>query len=238
MQRYFVNKKDNNQFELSQEDTHHIKTVMRMKLEDLIEVVFNEKVYLTKIKKLQPLVVASIIEEYLAYNELDVKVTICQSLVKENKMDLILQKGVELGATSFIPLQTKNSIIKGTKKDFEKKVSRWQEIVKNASRQAKRNIVPKVFDVLTVKELGEIKYDLKILCTVNEMTRNLKNILQNNTKCDTMIIVVGPEGGFTRDEEEYLIQKGFLSTSLSKFVLRTETAALCALSMINYEYER
>lgn len=155
MQRYFVNKKDNNQFELSQEDTHHIKTVMRMKLEDIVEVVFNEKVYLTKIKKLQPLVVVEIIEENLAYNELGVKVTICQSLVKEAKMDLILQKSVELGATSFIPLQTKNSIIKGKKEDFEKKVSRWQEIVKNASRQSKRNIVPKVFDVLTVKELGE-----------------------------------------------------------------------------------
>ena len=115
----------------------------------------------------------------------------------------------------------KNSIIKGDDKDFLKKVNRWQRIVKEASEQSKRNIIPEVKNVSTIKEIIKTDYDIKILCTVNELSRSLKNILQNNKKCGTMIIVVGPEGGFTREEEEFLIANNFLSTSLGNLVLRT-----------------
>ena len=83
-----------------------------------------------------------------------------------------------------------------------------------------------------------IDYDLKILCTVNEVSNSLKFVLQKYKKCDKMIIVIGPEGGFTKEEEGVLIEHGFLSVTLGNLVLRTETASLCALSMINYEYER
>ena len=237
MQRYFCFNKDNNKFTLSLDDTYHITKVMRMNINDLIEIVYNEKVYISKIIELNPCVVALIDKELETYNELDVKVTICQSLVKEAKMDLILQKCTELGAYSFIPLKVKNSIIKGDEKDFLKKVNRWQRIVKEASEQSKRNIIPEVMNVSSIKEISNLSYDVKILCTVNELSRSLKNILQNNKKCDTMIIVVGPEGGFTIEEEKILIEKGFLSTSLGNLVLRTETAGICALSMINYDRE-
>lgn len=238
MQRYFVNLKNDNKFTLSLDDTYHITKVMRLNIGDLIEVVCSEKVYITEIVSLKPNCIVEIKEEKIEYNELDVKVSICQSLVKESKMDLILQKSTELGAYSFIPLKVKNSIIKGSDSDFSKKVNRWQRIVKEASEQSKRNIIPEVSCVKTIKEIGEMDYDLKILCTVNELSITLKNILQKNKNCGTMIIVVGPEGGFTSEEENYLISKGFLSTSLGNLVLRTETASLCCLSMINYEFER
>ena len=91
---------------------------------------------------------------------------------------------------------------------------------------------------MDLRELGALEFDLKILCTVNELTKSLKKVLQNKKKYDTIIIVVGPEGGFKREEETYLLSKGFISTSLGKRVLRTETASIVALSMINYEYER
>ncbi len=237
MQRYFTNDFDNQIFKLNLEDTYHITKVMRMKLNDLIEVVYNNRVYIASINTLQPNVLASLKEAKNTYNELNIKVTICQSLVKENKMDLILQKGVELGAYEFIPLITRNSIVK-VDKDFNKKIIRWQRIVKEASEQSKRNIIPEVKNILTIKELIKLDYDLKILCTVNELSRSLKNILQNNKKCGTMIIVVGPEGGFKKEEEELLTQHGYLSTTLLDFVLRTETAAIVALSMINYEFKR
>ena len=238
MQRYFCYQKKDNKFILNSDDTYHITKVMRMELGDLIEIVFQEKVYISEIIELKPNVVALINKELETYNELEVKITICQSLVKENKMDLILQKCTELGATSFIPLKVKNSIIKGDDKDFLKKVVRWQRIVKEASEQSKRNIIPEVKKVSTISEIVKTDYDIKILCTVNELSRSLKNVLQNHRKCGTMIIVVGPEGGFTKDEENFLIEKGFLSTTLGNLVLRTETAGICALSMINYEYER
>ena len=237
MQRYFIDKKDDDKFRLSRDDSYHIIKVMRMKLGDQVEVVYDKNVYICEIIEIDPVIV-KIINCLSTYNELDKKITICQSLVKEAKMDLILQKSVELGVYSLIPLSVKNSIIKGTSKDYLKKVIRWRRIVKEASEQSKRNIIPNVLDVMNINDLCKLKYDLKILCTVNEMSTTLKNVLQNNTNYDTMIIVIGPEGGFTKEEEKLLIENGYISTSLGNLVLRTETASICALSMINYEYER
>ena len=237
MQRYFCKCKDNNKFILNNDDSYHIKTVMRMNKNDLIEIIYKEELYICKIEEFNP-VVASIKDKLNDYNELDIKVTICQSLVKESKMDYILQKSTELGAYSFIPIKVKNSIIKISDKDFVKKQERWQKIVKEASEQSKRNIIPKVEKLLDIKEIVNLDYDLKLICTVNEVSTTLKYVLQKYKKCATMIIVIGPEGGFTSEEERFLIEHGFLSVSLGKLVLRTETASLCALSMINYEYER
>ena len=237
MQRYFVNKLDDSVFSLDDNYSHHIKNVMRMNINDEIEIVYNDEVYLTSIIEFDP-VKTKIIKKIDKNNELEKKVTICQSIVKENKMDLILEKCTELGMYSFIPLNVKNSIIKCSKNDYLKKVIRWQKIVNDASRQSKRNIIPKVNEVISINELIKLNYDLKILCTVNEMSRSLKNVLQNHLEYDTIIIVIGPEGGFTRDEEKTLIDNGFISTSLGNLVLRTETAGICSLSMINYEYER
>ena len=237
MQRYFCNTINDNQFILSNDDSYHIKTVMRMQINDLIEVIYNKDLYICEIKEFDPVIV-SIKEKINSYNELGIKVTICQSLVKEQKMDLILQKGTELGAYSFIPLSVKNSIIKYSNKDFDKKRIRWQKIVKEASEQSKRNIIPEVLEIKEIKDIIKLNYDLKILCTVNEVSTSLKYVLQNNKKCDKMIIVIGPEGGFTKEEEGELINHGFVSVTLGNLVLRTETASLCALSMINYEYER
>ena len=90
-------------------------------------------------------------------------------------MDLVLQKGVELGAYSFIPLRTRNSVIKIN--DDSKKVVRWQKIVNDASRQAKRNVIPEVFNIMNLEDITKLNYDLKILCTVNELSMSLKNIL-------------------------------------------------------------
>lgn len=238
MQRYFVNKKEDNKFILDISQTHHIVNVMRLNILDKIEIVYDGFVYLTKIIEINKNVVVEIIEKLDIYNELDIKVTLCQGLVKENKMDFILQKGVELGINSFIPINLRNSIIKLNDKDKEKKVLRWQKIVYEASRQSKRNIIPKVNNVLNLVDIINLNYDLKLLCTVNTMSINIKNVLQKHKNCDNMIIVVGPEGGFKKEEEEMLIKHGFISVSLGNLVLRTETASVVLMSMINYEYMR
>ncbi len=237
MQRYFVNEKKDNCFKLGIDDSYHIKTVMRMNIGELIEVIFKEEVYICEIINLDPVIV-EIKEKLNTYNEMDVEVTICQSLVKESKMDLVLQKCTELGAHRFIPLKVKNSIIKCSQEDFLKKRDRWQRIVKEASEQSKRNKIPEVSLVMDIEEVLKLKYDLKLLCTVNEVSTTLKYVLQNSKTCGTMIIVIGPEGGFTSIEEKRFIEHGFISVSLGNLILRTETAGIVALSMINYEYER
>lgn len=234
MQRYFSNNSCDGIYKLNEDDSYHIKKVMRMNIGDLIEIVDNEKLCICQIIENNNLIMAKVIEEKSDYNEMDVKVIIVQSLVNEQKMDLILQKGTELGAYAFYPYKSLNSVVKDNGKG-DKKVVRWQKIVKEASEQSKRNIVPIVHNMVDLNDLIKIEASLKLICTVNEVTKNIKKVLQEHSKCDTIIIVVGPEGGFKRQEEEMFIKNGFIPVSLGKRVLRTETASLVALSMINYE---
>ena len=234
MQRYFCEQLNNKTFTLSNDDSYHITKVMRMNVGDNIEVVYNNKTYITKIISFNP-VCSEIIEELDENNELDKKIIICQSLVNEQKMDYILQKGTELGAFSFIPYLATNSIIKDNGKG-DKKINRWQRIVKEASEQSKRNIIPKVLSFHNIDDLIKLDCDLKIVCSVNEKVNNVKNIIRKYPKCDTIMVVIGPEGGFTKQEEETFINNGFIMVSLGKRVLRTETASLMVLSMFNYEW--
>ena len=234
MQRYFSNIVNNNEYLLSKDDSYHIKKVMRMNIGDKVEIVDNKCTYICEIISFDP-VQARIINRLDENNENDKNIILVQSLVNETKMDLVLQKGTELGVNEFYPFKAVNSVNKENDKS-NKKIDRWQRIVKEASEQSKRNIIPKVNNIVDLKELCTLKADVKLLLTVNETTKNIKNILKEYKKYDTLIIVIGPEGGFSKVEEETLIKNGFISTSLGNRVLRTETASIVAISMINYEW--
>ena len=234
MQRYFSNLLSNNEYLLSKDDEYHIKKVMRMNIGDRIEIVDNKKVFICEIKSLDP-VKAMVIESTNEDNENEKKIILVQSLVNETKMDYVLQKCTELGANEFYGYKATNSVVKENGKS-NKKIERWQKIVKEASEQSKRNIIPIVNNIVDIKELCAIKADVKLLLTVQETTKNIKNILKDLKKYDTLMLVIGPEGGFTKIEEETLIKNGFISTSLGKRVLRSETAGMVAISMINYEW--
>ena len=232
MQRYF---KDTNLdlFELSVDDSYHITKVMRNKIGDKIEVVIDKKLYICEIVELKDLVKVQRIEEVICDSELPCFVAIAQSLVKEQKMDLILQKSCELGVSEIIPINATRSIVKLDKKET-KKIDRWNKILKEASEQSKRVVIPKVNEIMDIKDLTNLDYDIKILCTVNELSMSLKKVLDKDLTNLKILFVIGPEGGFTDNEEKILIDNGFISTSFGKRVLRTETASLYALSIKNY----
>lgn len=232
MQRYFVDT-DKDIFELSKDDSYHITKVMRNNLGDKVEVVINKKLNICEIINIDNNVTVKKIEEIETESELPCHITIAQSLVKEQKMDLILQKCCELGASEIIPVNTTRSIVKLDKKEI-KKIERWKKIVKEASEQSKRVVIPTINEILSVKELAKLEYDIKILCTVNELSTSIKKVLSNDLKDAKIILVIGPEGGFTLEEEKILIDSGYISTSFGNRVLRTETASLYALSIINY----
>lgn len=232
MQRYFAIDKDLN---LRQTDYHHIKNVMRMKDEDIIEVVYNSTVHKCKVYPNKKRI--EVVEEEKMTDNLP-NVTICFPILKEQKIDYILQKATEVGAKNFILFDSKRSVVKIDKSSSLKKITRWETICKEASEQSFRITIPSILGIFNIKEISKLDYDLKILCTLNEKTKNIKKILQNKTNYDTILIVTGPEGGFDKTEEEILINNGFISASLGNTVLRAETAPVVALSMINYENMR
>lgn len=235
MQRYFAVNKN---LELSNQDIFHISKVMRMKINDIIEIVYDKNVYLCKITNItKENIDYEIIEEKCENNELDKKITIAFSLVNETKIDFILQKCTELGAYDFIPLNLERCKVKIEKKE-EKKLDRWNLITKEAAEQSYRNVLPKVHNIMNLKDLVKLDYDLKIFCSTKEKEKTIKNVLQNNLNCDRIIIVVGPEGGISKKEEDFLISNNFTGITFGNTILRTETAPIFAVSAIKYELMR
>lgn len=236
MQRYFCNNYHDGLFTLSIEDSYHITKVMRYSLDTNIEIVYDNKLFIANIVNLSPSVTAKIVkEEKVEVN--NTYITIAQGLVKEQKMDYILQKGTELGMYEFIPVSLERSIVKFDSKE-NKKIERWKTIVKEASEQSKRLDIPIVNKIMSIKELAKLDYDYKLICSVNETSKNIKTVLSKIKESDRILFVIGPEGGFDPKEENLLLEHGFISVSLGNRVLRTETASMFVLSVINYIFMR
>ena len=235
MQRYFVKNIQEDKVILGTEDSYHIKRVMRMKIGDKIEIVYQEKVYLGQIEALDDQVQAKLIEELASSKQHIRPITLAQALVKEQKMDYILQKATELGVTEIIPFCAERSIVKADKQDEKRKI-RWEKIVKEASEQSKRTDLVKIHSILSLRELSQLdNYDVKIICSVSEKEKNLKKLLSNIPNSATMLFVIGPEGGLSDQEEQTLMDSGFQRVSLGNTVLRTETAGLFIMSAVRYQ---
>ena len=232
MQRYFATKKVDNKFILDDKDLHHIKNVMRMKDNDNIEVVFDEKLYNCKINYNNEVHITIIDEVISSFNKMT-KISIIVPVLKENKMDFILQKSTELGVDEIIPIITERTLVKLNDKE-NKKLERWNRICKEASEQSMRLNIPKITNVKKLNDLNNIE-GLKIVCSTQKNIISLKKVLQSNSKYDKIYIIIGPEGGLSINEEKKLNEFGFISTSLGNNILRVETVPLTILSMINYE---
>ncbi len=234
MQRYFSNKLIDNKFELNKDDLYHILRVMRMRSGDNIEVVYNNEVYICNLE-----VVNNEVNVFVNYKEEqkeinDVEKVLIIPLLKENKMDLILQKATELGISKIIPVIMERSIIKLEKDRESKKLERWNKICKEASEQSKRVNIPIITEVKTLKDL-ENESGLKIVCSTKEKDNTIKKFLNDNKDYNKINIVIGPEGGIAPKEEEYLNSIGFESISLGNNIMRVETVPMYILSVINYE---
>lgn len=171
MQRYFA-KEYNDKIILRDSDIHHIKNVMRMKIDDRIEVVFDKKLYICNIDSIEPLIL-SIIDIINEENKINLDVTVALGLVKEQKMDLILQKLTELGVNEIIPVNMERSIVKLDDNKISKKMIRWNTICKEASEQSKRTSVPIIHDVINLKDLSKIDGDVRLVASTKEKDKLL-----------------------------------------------------------------
>ncbi len=235
MQRYFSEIKKNNNYIISNDDLYHITKVMRLKENDKIEVVYQNKAYACKLIKVDDNLVASSINEIQNSEQKIPEVILCIPLLKEQKMDLIIQKATELGVSEIIPIRLERSIVKLDSTKEEKKLIRWNKISKEASEQAKRITIPKVRNIMDIKELNEFNC-MKLVCSTVSNNFNLKKLLHERENCDKILIAVGPEGGLTNKEEEYLLANGFTPVRLGKNIMRVETVPIFFLSVINYEF--
>lgn len=171
--------------------------------------------------------------------ETNIDITIYQGLPKADKMDLIIQKTTEIGVKQIVPVAMERSIVKLNEKDAKKKIERWQKIAQVAAKQSKRDIIPKIENIIKICELcDEIKeYDLFLVAYENEEETTLKQILRQNREIKKIGVLVGPEGGIDNKEIEKLLQSGAKVVSLGKRILRTETAPIAIASNIVYEFE-
>ena len=246
MRKFFVkeNQIKNNQIEIIGEDVNHIKNVLRLSEKEKIKICDsqNEINYICEILEItKQNVICTILEKAENTAEGNVELTIYQGLPKADKMELIIQKGTELGVTEFIPVSLKRSIVKLDGKDEQKKIERWQKIAEVAAKQSGRDLIPKIENVKKLQYIcDKIKeYDLVLIAYELEDSNYIKKELKSlEFKKDYKIaVVIGPEGGLEQDEVEKMQQAGGKVVSLGKRILRTETVALQVASIIMYELE-
>lgn len=247
MQRYFVANEQLNEtsFMIIGEDVKHISKVLRMTTGDQI-ICINEDGHAAQCEIVTisiDEVKGKVIQYFNNNTELPVKVTVAQGLPKGDKLDLIVQKSTELGAFALIPFQASRSIVKWDDKKSEKKIERLAKIAKEAAEQSYRSILPKVFNSHSFQQLlkESENYQIKIVAyeeqaKTGEM-RNLVSALKGTEMGSSILVVVGPEGGLTKEEVQQLEQVGFTPCSFGPRILRTETAALYFLAVVSYHFE-
>ena len=227
MQQYFVSESLslNVIIQLNSEQTHHVAKVMRMEIEEKILVSDTKGVFIAEILSLQPLVSVRCIEVVECDSEFVKPIYLACALIKGNHWDIMLQKATELGVTEIIPVLTKHCVVKENDKTG-KKVSRWQKIAVEAAEQSHRRVFPIIRNPISLEGLLDVEVDLKLVAYEKEGVLLQELDLKNKS----LLIVIGPEGGFTREEIIMLEKGGFLAVSLGNRILRTETAAIYSLS--------
>ena len=247
MPRFFIKDESSfsgNEVTLYGDEANHISHSLRMKTGDEVTLCdfFNYE-YDCVIKSFShDSVTLEILDKHPAKNEPDIKVTLFQGLPKSTKLELIIQKCVELGIFEIVPVLTSRCISRPDEKSGDKKTKRWNAISEEAAKQSGRGIIPRVCDTVSFKQAVEAMqgYDVRFMCyelCSDSDGADIKSFLRE--KCGkeskTVAFLIGPEGGISKEEAEYAHQNGISFVSLGRRILRTETAPLCVLSTIMYE---
>jgi len=172
--------------------------------------------------------------------ELSSKVYLFQGLPKADKMELIIQKAVELGVYEVIPVKTKRAVVKLDEKRAESKRARWNKISEAAAKQSKRRIIPNVSKPISFKEAIDMAKDMNVKLIPYELADDMnatRNIIDNINAGDDIAVFIGPEGGFDDSEIELAKNMGVIPITMGKRILRTETAGFTILAWLNYVLE-
>ena len=223
------------------EDVNHIKNVLRMKPGEQIRISsLSGEDYFCEVAGMEKdKVVARILYQDHESRELPVQITLFQGLPKGDKMELIIQKAVELGVYEIIPVAMKNCVVSLDERKAEAKVKRWQAIAESAAKQAKRSIIPKVGSVMTFGEAADYArgLDVRLLPYENERgMEHTRQVVGSLKREGSLGVFIGPEGGFDKKEIE-AVRGDMELLSLGNRILRTETAGMTMLSILLYHLE-
>lgn len=224
-------------------DVNHICHVLRMRVGEQFYVTDGESggKYLCALKEAsEDQVTCDILRNIEESSELPCEITLYQGLPKADKMELIIQKAVELGVHRIVPVSTKRSIVKLDDKKAGAKISRWQGIAEAAAKQSKRDVIPQIGDVMTLKAALAEAADFDVSMMPYENAEGMaftRKLLDEIRPGQRIAIFIGPEGGFDDSEVEAALAKGTQPVTLGRRILRTETAGLAMLSMLVYVLE-
>lgn len=248
MPKFFVNNQNmqNNEIRIIGEDVNHIKKVLRKRIGEEIILCNTDtsKDYSCEITKLEETeITCNIVKELETNSESNIKVTILQGLPKADKMELIIQKSVELGVYDMIPIEMKRCVVKLNDKEKNKKIERWQKIAEVAAKQSGRNRIPEIKKIESIKSICHLcqEYDIVLVAyekeTQNKLRYELEKLKIGKNQDLKIAVLIGPEGGIETSEMEMLKENGAKIVTLGNRILRTETVALNVLSIIMYELD-
>jgi 16S rRNA (uracil1498-N3)-methyltransferase len=225
-------------------DVNHIKNVLRMTTGECIAICDGQgKDYYCTITSVSSTEIIANIEEVSdSKSELPSKIYLFQGLPKKDKMELIIQKAVELGAYEIIPLAMKRSVVKlDDKKKELKKIERWQAIAVSAAKQSGRGIIPRVHSVLDFSQGIEMAKTLEYNVIPYEQSEGIlkaHKVIEEAAGYNSIGVFIGPEGGFADKEIQKVMEAGMETITLGRRILRTETAGLAVMSLLMFEIEK
>ncbi len=244
MARHFFISEENIQGKkacLDRYESHHLISVMRKKLGDSVELLTGKgKLYSGKISQLAPHVEIDILSSRIQEEANAPLLTLCPALLKNTKMDWLIEKSCELGIHRILPFEAEHCVVK-VEKDDNKKILRWEKIAQESIKQSGRGLLPQIGPILSFKDIL-LKFKdrdcLKLMFSVENIhslpLAELATYIRQKNENSEWIFLIGPEGGFAPEEEKQAQEFGFQLCSLGTHTLRAETAAVSALSILNF----
>ena len=224
-------------------DVNHIKHVLRLEVGDwIVACDGNGTDYVSRIQSIcSDEVVASIEKVQPTGTELPVRITLFQGMPKKDKLELIIQKAVELGACEIVPVMTKRTVVKlSEEKKINKRLERWQSIAYAAAKQCDRGIIPTVHKPVSYEEALAMADQLDYNVIPYELQTGMeeaRKIVDQACKQRSLGIFIGPEGGFEPEEVERAMTRNIHPMTLGKRILRTETAGMALLSILMFQMQ-
>ena len=237
MRRFFVEAVNGDTARLSDEDAAHACRVLRLKAGDAVTLCDGRGTDYDAVLTLATPAeaVCCVTDAHPSDTEPRCRVTLYQCLPKAGKLEIVIQKGTELGAAAFVPVQSRFCVPEP--KDFSKRLPRFQRVALEAAKQSRRGCVPAVSGLTGIAQIDPAAHGLFLIAYENEQSRMLKAALRERELPDSVGVLIGPEGGLAPEEVALLSARGALSVSLGPRILRTETAGAAVLSQILYEAE-